>query len=444
MYAVDLASGQMRWSSRLGGLIGGGVLVSGDTVYAASSPARGQGLRARRANRPPTLADDDRAGRRAARAGRRASLVAETQRGEVLGLDPATGAVRWRRRSACARVPRGRAATAARWSWPPWTRSSACSAARRQGHRRGRVARDRSCRPGSPHRGLLVAGTTDSRVVAIDPADLRPRWRVRVDAPVLGSPAAHGRHALRGQPAGHALPHRPADSAPVAERGRARLAGHRAGHASWTARSSWAAPTGRSARSGRTAARSGGAALAGRSSSARCRSPTACSPSAGTATSTGTADDPRSAALVLALLRHGRRPPAQAQGTGRSIKYGKWVLAAGAVGMNYPRRPRPRPGRGRSFDALEARCFDDHSALRLDDAGRYVERRDRAALPDVAALRPAGAPVALRRRDRAGSARRHCSSRELTRHSPKPDNIPFEPEVRSLRQATGVGLRIGF
>jgi hypothetical protein len=33
---------------------------------------------------------------------------------------------------------------------------------------------------------------------------------------------------------------------------------------------------------------------------------------------------------------------------------------------------------------------------------------------------------------------------ELTRHTPKPDNIPFEPEVRSLRQATGVGLRVAF
>ena len=31
---------------------------------------------------------------------------------------------------------------------------------------------------------------------------------------------------------------------------------------------------------------------------------------------------------------------------------------------------------------------------------------------------------------------------ELARHTPKPDNIPFEPEVRSLREGTGVGLRI--
>ena len=33
---------------------------------------------------------------------------------------------------------------------------------------------------------------------------------------------------------------------------------------------------------------------------------------------------------------------------------------------------------------------------------------------------------------------------ELTRHTPKPDNIPFEPEVRSLRVGTGVGVRVKF
>jgi hypothetical protein len=33
---------------------------------------------------------------------------------------------------------------------------------------------------------------------------------------------------------------------------------------------------------------------------------------------------------------------------------------------------------------------------------------------------------------------------ELTRPKERPDNIPFEPEVRSLRGGTGVGLRVGF
>ena len=31
---------------------------------------------------------------------------------------------------------------------------------------------------------------------------------------------------------------------------------------------------------------------------------------------------------------------------------------------------------------------------------------------------------------------------ELTHKTHKPDNIPFEPEIRSLRQATGVGIRV--
>ena len=46
--------------------------------------------------------------------------------------------------------------------------------------------------PWLEHRGLLVAGTTDSSVVAIAPGDLRPRWRAVLDAPVLGTPAAQG------------------------------------------------------------------------------------------------------------------------------------------------------------------------------------------------------------------------------------------------------------
>jgi outer membrane protein assembly factor BamB len=40
--AVDLASGQQRWTSRLGGIIGGGVVVGGDTVYAATTRPEGK------------------------------------------------------------------------------------------------------------------------------------------------------------------------------------------------------------------------------------------------------------------------------------------------------------------------------------------------------------------------------------------------------------------
>jgi outer membrane protein assembly factor BamB len=41
-------------------------------------------------------------------------------------------------------------------------------------------------------RGMLVAGTTDSQVVALDPANLALRWSVHVDAPVLDAPGMKG------------------------------------------------------------------------------------------------------------------------------------------------------------------------------------------------------------------------------------------------------------
>ena len=189
VYAVDLASGQLRWSSRLGGLIGGGVLVVGDTVYAASGRPEGKvyALDARTGHRlwraktgmvgaPLALVDG--------------VLVAETQRGDVFGLDPAAGTVRWRRMVGFSRIP---AVAADSGSLVVATIDSLF----RLNARDGKIVR-RARSPGSivspwlEHRGLLVAGTTDSGVVAISPADLQPRWRAALDAPVLGTPAAQG------------------------------------------------------------------------------------------------------------------------------------------------------------------------------------------------------------------------------------------------------------
>jgi outer membrane protein assembly factor BamB len=186
---VDLASGQMRWSSRLGGIIGGGVLVVGDTVYAASGRPEGKvyaldahtGHRLWRAktgtvSAPLALVDG--------------TLVALTQRGEVIGLDPAAGTVRWRRIVGFSRIP---AVAADSGTVVVATIDSLF----RLSIRDGKVVR-RVRSPGaivSPwleHRGLLVGGTTDSGVVAIAPDDLRPRWRAALDAPVLGTPAAQG------------------------------------------------------------------------------------------------------------------------------------------------------------------------------------------------------------------------------------------------------------
>ena len=189
VYAVDLQSGQVQWSQRLSGIVAGGVLVSGDTVYAASSRPQGRvyafdratGKRYWRQNTGPVgapLALLD------------GTLIVATQRGDVVGLAQHTGERRWSRRLGTSRVA------------PVLVDGGAVVVATvdsvfRLAAADGRVShRARSAgavlSPWIAVGGALVAGTTDSQVVAVSPADLTPRWSVRVDAPVLGSPAAAG------------------------------------------------------------------------------------------------------------------------------------------------------------------------------------------------------------------------------------------------------------
>ncbi|MBA3495714.1 MAG: PQQ-like beta-propeller repeat protein [Gemmatimonadales bacterium] len=221
VYAIDLASGRTLWSMRLGGLIGGGVLVSGDTVYAATSRPEGR-----------VHALDARSGRRfwrastgpvgAALALLDGVLVAETQRGEVIGLEPGTGEVRWRRRLGVARIAaaRGDSGTMIVATVDSLFRVRIAD---------GRVVR-RARSPGavvSPwieHRGALVGGTTDSLVVAIGRGDLKPRWRAALDAPVLGSPAAMGTVIYAASRRGtlYRITVDSGDSAPVADSGATR------------------------------------------------------------------------------------------------------------------------------------------------------------------------------------------------------------------------------
>jgi len=142
--------------------------------------------------------------------------------------------------------------------------------------------------------------------------------------------------------------------------------------------------------------------------------------------------------LVLALAA----APAHAQDVHPLVKYGKWALAAGALGMNYM-AGRAHDRANEQFDALTSRCLDQRSLCALDESGRYADGTTEALFQQSLRYdRQArhwlfGGETAL-----LGAAAMFVW--ELTRRSPKPDNIPFEPEVRSLRQATGVGVRIGF
>jgi hypothetical protein len=144
-------------------------------------------------------------------------------------------------------------------------------------------------------------------------------------------------------------------------------------------------------------------------------------------------------ALLLALL-----VPASgsAQESGPLIRYGKWVLAAGAVGMNLL-AAQAHNRADDAFDALEDACFDNSIRCILGPDGTYADRQieglyqtslhyDRRArrwlIAGEAALLGAAALFVV----------------EFTRKTHKPDNIPFEPEIRSLRQATGIGVRVAW
>ncbi len=145
-------------------------------------------------------------------------------------------------------------------------------------------------------------------------------------------------------------------------------------------------------------------------------------------------------ALILLSLLAGR---VAAQGLSPAVKYGKWVLLAGSLGMNYL-AVRAHNRAEDSFDILESRCGVDAGQCALGPDGAYANpeiedlyqtslRYDRRAR-----LWLIGGESAL-----AGAAVMFVW--ELTRPKGRPDNIPFEPEVRSLRAGgTGLGLRFGF
>lgn len=148
------------------------------------------------------------------------------------------------------------------------------------------------------------------------------------------------------------------------------------------------------------------------------------------------------ALLVVSALFAPRQAAAQENGSGPLVRYGKWVLAAGAIGMNLLAADAHNRADD-AFDEIERACFEDDIHCILGPDGRYAEQRmenlyqaslryDRRArrwlIAGEAALLGAATMFVL----------------ELTRKKHEPDNIPFEPEIRSLRQATGVGVRVAW
>jgi len=193
VYAIDLTTGETRWSRRLPGSVFGGVVPSGDTLYAATDrpnsrvvalrAADGEILWEHNAGKPSapiTFAD-----------GR---ILVPTFDGRLVGLDAHTGVVVWERRLGSSRAAAVR--SGADTTVFATTDSIFCLTTGD-----GKVVH-RIASPGAVLGGwrrfgeLLVAGTADSLLIGLRPRDLAIVWRVALDAAILEPPAVHGDTAI--------------------------------------------------------------------------------------------------------------------------------------------------------------------------------------------------------------------------------------------------------
>ena len=147
----------------------------------------------------------------------------------------------------------------------------------------------------------------------------------------------------------------------------------------------------------------------------------------------------RGLAVLLVMLTLVSRAEAQ----GPAVKYGKWLLVAGSIGMNYL-AVQAHNNADDAYDALESSCLSAPDRCALGPDGKYLDPEIESFYQtsigyDQEARRWLfGGETAL-----VGAAALFIW--ELTRPKTRPDNIPFEPEVRSLRGGeTGLGLRFGF
>lgn len=187
--AVDLRSGRTRWAHRVAGPLVGGVLVERGIVYAATDRPEGK-LHAFNAGSGNELWSAGCGYTQAPLALIEGTLLVINRQGQVLAVDPGSGRIRWRRRVAPGRTGAiglgGGRFMVSSFDSLYLVRLSDGTVARR------RRAPGTVVAPWIRVGSELIAATGDSLVVGIDPDSLTERWRVRLDGPLLNSPAAAG------------------------------------------------------------------------------------------------------------------------------------------------------------------------------------------------------------------------------------------------------------
>jgi hypothetical protein len=129
-----------------------------------------------------------------------------------------------------------------------------------------------------------------------------------------------------------------------------------------------------------------------------------------------------------------------AQQTGPLIRYGKWVMAAGAVTMNLLAAGAHNEADD-AFSEIETACSADPNRCVINSDGEYADPEMEAAYQTSLHYdRMAQRWLVLGETALVGATVMFVW--EFTHKKHEPDNIPFEPEVRVLRNATGLGIRI--
>ncbi|HWA15685.1 MAG TPA: hypothetical protein VG817_04575 [Gemmatimonadales bacterium] len=124
------------------------------------------------------------------------------------------------------------------------------------------------------------------------------------------------------------------------------------------------------------------------------------------------------------------------------VKYGKWILLAGALGMGY-QAAQAHDDAEAAFDRLEGYCFEDRTRCERGQGGRYADPRAEALYQtslshDRTSRRwLIGGEISL-----LGAAGLFVW--ELSRPKRPGPNIPFEPTVGFRGARTEVGVSIGF
>jgi hypothetical protein len=124
------------------------------------------------------------------------------------------------------------------------------------------------------------------------------------------------------------------------------------------------------------------------------------------------------------------------------VKYGKWVLLAGALGMGY-QASQSHKDADASFDRLEDYCFEDRARCERAPSGRYLDPRSESLYQNsLSHDRKSrgwliGGEVSL-----LGAAGLFIW--ELSRPKRPNPNIPFEPTVNFRGPSTDVGVKLSF